>query len=103
MEPEKVDHVAASAIPTASTATTAPTKHDGTLKNFFHLDKLGHNSGTAETVDLVYDNVDEEPELHARTYVAVGAIFILYLVQVLALQGPPAVVISLLLSCTEEL
>jgi hypothetical protein len=42
--------------------------------------------------DLVYDDDDEEPELHARTYLALAAMFLLNLVQVLALQGPPAVV-----------
>jgi hypothetical protein len=42
--------------------------------------------------NLVYDDVDEEPELHARTYIALAAMFLLNLVQVLALQGPPAVV-----------
>ncbi len=46
---------------------------------------------TLET-NLVYDDVDEEPELHARTYIALAAMFLLNLVQVLALQGPPAVV-----------
>lgn len=44
------------------------------------------------TVDLVYDNDDEEPELHLRTYVALATMFLLNLVQVFALQGPPAVV-----------
>lgn len=42
--------------------------------------------------NLVYDDVDEEPELHARTYIALVAMFLLNMVQVLALQGPPAVV-----------
>ena len=46
---------------------------------------------TSET-NLVYDDVDEEPELHARTYIALAAMFFLNLVQVVALQGPPAVV-----------
>jgi hypothetical protein len=46
---------------------------------------------TSET-NLVYDDVDEEPELHARTYIALAAMFSLNLVQVVALQGPPAVV-----------
>ncbi|MCJ1475734.1 hypothetical protein MMC13_004398 [Lambiella insularis] len=41
--------------------------------------------------NLVYDNVEEEPELTARTWIALGAMFLLNLVQVLALQGPPAV------------
>ena len=42
--------------------------------------------------NLVYENAEEEPELHARTYLALAAMFFLNLVQVLALQGPPAVV-----------
>jgi hypothetical protein len=44
------------------------------------------------TDNLVYDHDNEEPELHARTYLAVAAMFLLNLVQVLALQAPPAVV-----------
>ncbi|RMY22968.1 hypothetical protein D0867_02359 [Hortaea werneckii] len=43
------------------------------------------------THDLVYDNADEEPELHLRTYVAIAAMFLLNLTQVFALQGPPVV------------
>lgn len=46
---------------------------------------------TAEN-NLVYDDADEEPELHARTYIALISMFFLNLVQVVALQGPPAVV-----------
>ena len=42
--------------------------------------------------DLVYDNVYEEPELTARTWIALAAMFSLNLVQIVALQGPPAVV-----------
>ena len=42
--------------------------------------------------NLVYDDVDEEPEIHARTYIALAAMCLLNLVQVVALQGPPAVV-----------
>ena len=42
--------------------------------------------------NLVYNDVDEEPELHARTYLALASMFVLNLVQVFALQGPPAVV-----------
>jgi hypothetical protein len=40
----------------------------------------------------VYNDDEEEPEIHARTYVALAAMFLLNLVQVVALQGPPAVV-----------
>lgn len=46
----------------------------------------------ATDVDLVYDNDDEEPELHARTWLALLAMLFLNMVQVLALQGPPAAV-----------
>ena len=42
--------------------------------------------------NLIYDDVDEEPELHARTYLAVFAMLMLNMVQVFALSGPPAVV-----------
>lgn len=42
--------------------------------------------------NLVYTEEDEEPELHARTYIAITAMFLLNYVLVLALQGPPAVV-----------
>ena len=50
---------------------------------------------TMDTLEnLVYNDTEEEPELHARTYVALLAMFILNLVQVVALQGPPAVVRS---------
>ena len=45
--------------------------------------------------NLVYDDVEEEPELHMRTWVALASMFLLNLVQVFALQGPPAVVSSL--------
>ncbi|EXJ73007.1 uncharacterized protein A1O5_04156 [Cladophialophora psammophila CBS 110553] len=41
--------------------------------------------------NLHYDEVDEEPELHARTYIALFSMFLLNMVQVVALQGPPAV------------
>lgn len=44
--------------------------------------------------DLEYDNDEEEPQLHARTYFALAAMFLLNLVQVFALQAPPAVVRS---------
>lgn len=41
--------------------------------------------------NLVYDG-EEEPEIHMRTWVALAAMFMLNYVQVVALQGPPAVV-----------
>ncbi|KAK5175466.1 uncharacterized protein LTR77_000605 [Saxophila tyrrhenica] len=41
--------------------------------------------------NLSYEHEEEEPELHMRTYVALLSMWLLNLVQVLALQGPPAV------------
>jgi hypothetical protein len=60
-------------------------------------DKCQHDAAHTETVtptvsNLNYGDEEEEPELHARTYFALAAMFLLNLVQVLALQGPPAVV-----------
>ncbi|KAI1623427.1 major facilitator superfamily domain-containing protein [Exophiala viscosa] len=51
-----------------------------------HMEKVDTNEG-----NLVYNDVDEEPELHARTYIALLSMFALNLVQVFALQSPPAV------------
>ena len=42
--------------------------------------------------DLLYKNEEEEPELHARTYIALAAMCLMNLVPVFALQGPSAVV-----------
>ncbi|BEI84606.1 hypothetical protein CcaverHIS002_0500070 [Cutaneotrichosporon cavernicola] len=41
--------------------------------------------------DLAYDNEDEEPVLHARTYFALLALFLLNFVQLVALTGPPSI------------
>lgn len=45
-----------------------------------------------QQADLTYDDEDEEPALHARTYFALLALFLLNFVQVVALTGPPTVV-----------
>ncbi len=42
--------------------------------------------------NFVYNDNNEEPEVHARTYFALSAMLVLNLVQVVALQSPPAVV-----------
>ena len=52
-----------------------------------HIEETDSSDG-----NLHYDEVDEEPELHMRTYVALFSMFLLNMVQVVALQGPPAVV-----------
>jgi hypothetical protein len=41
---------------------------------------------------LVYDNSEEVPELHMRTWVAMASMMLLKFAELLALQGPPAVV-----------
>ncbi|KEF63228.1 uncharacterized protein A1O9_01205 [Exophiala aquamarina CBS 119918] len=40
-------------------------------------------------LNLTYDDIDEEPSLHVRTYIALAAMFMLNLAQMVALQGPP--------------
>lgn len=64
-----------------------PLEEEKNMSDEKHLER----TVTSES-NLVYDDVDEEPELHARTWLALGAMFLLNLVQVVALQGPPAVV-----------
>lgn len=74
----------------------APEKQDNAMNDVsekasreaVHVEK-----DTAYEANLVYDG-DEEPEIHMRTWVALAAMFLLNLVQVFALQGPPAVVSS---------
>lgn len=60
------------------------------------IDKFQADTEEAESVqklqEFVYEEVDEEPELHLRTYVALAAMFLLNLSQLIALQGPPSMV-----------
>lgn len=42
--------------------------------------------------NLVYENVDEEPVIHIRTWIALASMFLMNFVQTFALQGPPSVV-----------
>jgi hypothetical protein len=42
--------------------------------------------------NLVYDDDNEEPELHVRTWIALAAMALLNFVVIFALLGPPAVV-----------
>ncbi|KIX07466.1 uncharacterized protein Z518_02119 [Rhinocladiella mackenziei CBS 650.93] len=55
-----------------------------TQQNEFQVEEV------EKSVDLVYEDVDEEPELHMRTWIVLGSMFWLDLVQLIALQGPPA-------------
>jgi hypothetical protein len=42
--------------------------------------------------NLTFDEDEAEPELHARTWLALAAMHLVVFTQVVALQGPPAVV-----------
>ena len=70
-----------------------------TVQEHGHPEQSDKMSSEAQHVEdsksdrnLVYADVDEEPELHLRTWIALASMFFLNLVQVFALQGPPAVV-----------
>lgn len=45
-----------------------------------------------ETLPMVYDDDEAEPELHARTWMAIAAMCVLNFAQVLVLFGPTSVV-----------
>lgn len=64
-----------------------PPGHEKTGQDVKHVECVSLASDNLE-----YDDINEEPELHARTYLALAAMFLLNMVQVFALQGPPAVV-----------
>jgi hypothetical protein len=59
-------------------------------KNSHEAQHLEH--AKTSSLNLEYNDDEKEPEIHARTYVALAAMFLLNFVQVVALQGPPAVV-----------
>lgn len=73
-------------IPSVQEKTTAKATND-ISHGIVHHEK--------QAVNLVYDAVDEEPEICMRTWIALAAMFLLNYVQVVALQGPPAVVSEL--------
>ena len=49
-------------------------------------------NGTNDDLNFHYEEVDEEPKLHMRTWIAIAAVCVMNLVQTIAVQGPPAVV-----------
>lgn len=79
---------AAAADGSVSSVLTHSPAHEKTFEQEKHLEY----TVTSSSANLVYDHDDEEPELHTRTYIALAAMFVLNLVQVMALQGPPTVV-----------
>ena len=57
-----------------------------------HTDERASEVHVEKIEAPVWNNEDEVPELHLRTWIALGAMLILQFVQLLALQSPPAVV-----------
>ncbi len=72
--------------PTVQPATDLNTKDNGKyeLQEAEHIDLSSQN--------LTFDEQELEPELHARTWIALAAFFLLNFTQVVALQGPSSVV-----------
>lgn len=70
-------------------STQAAKTNDGIEKTTVDAKHL--EQATKYEDDIVYDG-EEEPEIHMRTWIALASMFLLNLVQVFALQGPPAVV-----------
>lgn len=65
-----------------------PSLKDTTLPDTGEPEK---NHERSPSHNLIYENEDEEPVLHARTYIALAAMFLLDFIQALALTGPPTV------------
>lgn len=61
--------------------------------NLFEQFQRVENTKEEIEENLFYEE-DEEPELHAQTYFALAAMFLLNLVQVFGLLGPPTVVLQ---------
>lgn len=61
-------------------------------KQDFSMKEKHLENSPEEAKNLSYNDDEEEPEIHMRTWVALGAMWLLNYVQVVALQGPPAVV-----------
>ena len=75
----------------SSTRSAEDFSEKGTSNNV-HVEEA-----VAAEANLVYDG-EVEPEIHLRTWIALGAMFFLNFVQVFALQGPPAVVCATVIS-----
>jgi hypothetical protein len=60
-------------------------------------------SSSVPSGNLVYDNVDQEPIIHIRTWIALASMFLMNFVQTFALQGPPSVVRRLVFRLSETL
>lgn len=72
--------------------TTVPVDTPSTDEKQDYSANEKHLEQSPEQVNLSYNDDEEEPELHMRTWLALAAMWLLNYVQVVALQGPPAVV-----------
>lgn len=61
-------------------------------KQDFSMKEKHVENSPDELKNLSYNDDEEEPEIHMRTWIALAAMWLLNYVQVVALQGPPAVV-----------
>ncbi|OAG44977.1 hypothetical protein AYO21_00939 [Fonsecaea monophora] len=68
---------------------TPPIAADSKSHNGFELQEVEYSEQHQD--NLTFDEEEAEPELHARTWIALAAMNVLVFTQVLALQGPPAV------------
>ena len=81
---------------------TEPKKMEPQLHEKTHSAFVEYAGDNSSNLNLTYDDDEEEPELHFRTWIAIIAMFALNLVQVFALLGPPAVVSTLVRSSSHQ-
>ena len=84
-------HISEGVVQSHSSATLS-TKDENIATRGLSEEVVHKETARVESSSFDYDDNEQEPEIHARTYFALAAMFFLNLVQVLALQGPPAVV-----------
>jgi hypothetical protein len=83
-------------MPSHATAEKIVSAESGQVKTPFaeksSVEEHDSEHVITSSANVEYNNDEEQPEIHARTFVALAAMFLLNLVQLVALQGPPAVV-----------
>lgn len=77
--------------PESSHEADVSSRNDPGKSEKMHLENVATNA-TNDDLNFHYEEVDEEPELHMRTWIAIAAVCVMNLVQTIAVQGPPAVV-----------
>ena len=76
---------------TANHIAHSSAEDDTKGRDQYELKEVEHADLSAQNV-VVYADEELEPELHIRTWIALAAFFLLNYTQVVALQGPTAVV-----------